>query len=428
MIAPSRRNALDKRMAGKTLSPDFEGRILRKDGTTVWLQSFNTSIEFDGQPALLSTMIDISQRKQAEIERGVLLDIMQGLASTKDLQEFLEIVHYSLGRAVYAENFFVVLHREDSGLFEEIYSVDQYDPPAPPSRLEKSITSYVFHTAEPLLLNQERFDELAAQGEVELVGTNSASWLGIPLKTSTGTIGVMAVQDYHDSNRYSEHDKDFLTSISSQVALAIERKQAEIELQQKNDDLGLLNVVNEAVIKGQNLDLTIELLSTELKRIFSTVGCTIYLLAPDKRSITMQQYSFSAETAHKIEKLLGFTIPKIQIPVIEGGYFHSAMVAKRSAITSEPQKIQDWLAEFVETRFLPPITKAAVRKLIPHIYKLLNIKSTIVVPLLSEDQVIGFLDVSSSKSVYRERSETYRKNRRTTDRCYATTTSKRENT
>jgi PAS domain S-box-containing protein len=74
------------------------------------------------------------------------------------------------------------------------------------------------------------FDELADQGEVELVGTNSTSWLGVPLKTPNGIIGVIGVQDYENSNRYSERDKDFLASIGSQVAVAIERKRAEEEL------------------------------------------------------------------------------------------------------------------------------------------------------------------------------------------------------
>jgi len=344
-----------KRMAGETISPEVELRIVRKDGTTAWLQSFNTPIEYDRQPALLSTMIDITDRKQAEeklresenrlilalagaqmsvwewnlqtntifwspelfeitgvtrddldetfesfttlihqedvnrvraaaekaladqslfaeefriirpdgkirwlsnlghaeydldrknvrligtiqnitprkqaeIERQALLEIMQRLANTKDLQELLKLVHHSIAKVIYAENFFVVLYQQSSGQFEEIYSVDQYDPPASPSKLEKSITSYVFRSGEPLLLTQERFNELAAQGEVELIGTNSASWLGVPLKTSGKTIGVIAVQDYENSERYSERDKDFLASIATQVALAIERKQAE---------------------------------------------------------------------------------------------------------------------------------------------------------------------------------------------------------
>ncbi|HEU4746850.1 MAG TPA: PAS domain S-box protein, partial [Anaerolineales bacterium] len=122
-----------------------------------------------------------------------------------------------------------------SGLFEEIYSVDQYDPPAPPAKLENSITSYVFRSGEPLLLTQQTFEELVARGEVKLVGTNSASWLGIPLKTSGRTIGVMAVQDYENENRYSERDKDFLASIATQVALVIEHKQAEEALRESEE-------------------------------------------------------------------------------------------------------------------------------------------------------------------------------------------------
>lgn len=185
-----------------------------------------------------------------------------------------------------------------------------------------------------------------------------------------------------------------------QILLSIlditERKLAEEELRQKNDDLRLLNAVNNAVVRGQDLDSIIDLLTSELKRIFAAVGCTVYMLSADKRSISMHQYSFSPETQRKVEKLIGFGIPKIEIPVKEGGHFHNVMLTKQSAITSDPQKIQEWIAEFAETRFLPPIARMAVRKLIPHIYKVLKINSTIIVPLISHEEMIGFLDVSGS--------------------------------
>ena len=62
------------------------------------------------------------------------------------------------------------------------------------------------------------------------MGTNPESWLGVPLKTSDRIIGVMAVQDYEHPNRYAEHDRDFLASIATQVALAIEHREAGIAL------------------------------------------------------------------------------------------------------------------------------------------------------------------------------------------------------
>ena len=211
-------------------------RLRHSNNTWRWVEAIVTNmLDEPGVNAIVVNYRDITERKQAEIERQALLEIMQGLTNTHDLQEFLKLLHHSIGRVIYAKNFFVVLNDQNSGSFEEIYSVDQYDQPEPPSKLEKSITSYVFRTGEPLLLTQARFDELIIQGEVELVGTNSASWMGAPLKTQRGTIGVLAVQDYENPNRYTERDKDFLASIATQVALAIERKRAEELLRESEE-------------------------------------------------------------------------------------------------------------------------------------------------------------------------------------------------
>ena len=209
-----------------------EYRFLLKNGSYAYI-SDRAYIERDenGMPLrMIGAMSDISSRKASEVERQALFEIMQGIANTTNLQELLALIHRSIATVIYARNFFVVLYNEQDGLFEEIYSIDQYDPPAPPTKLEKSITSYVFRTGQPLLILQAGFDQLVEQGEVELVGTHSASWLGVPLKTYSKTIGVIAVQDYENPNRYTEHDKEFLASIASQVALAIERKQSETAL------------------------------------------------------------------------------------------------------------------------------------------------------------------------------------------------------
>ncbi len=240
--------ALDKAVldSGKPVI-NYEEPGLDASGDLVWVLSTKVPLR-DSQGKVVGLVgigRDITERKQAEIERQTLLEIMQGLADTDDLQHFLRIIHRSIARMIYAENFFVVLYNEGTGLFEEIYSVDQYDEPAAPSALEKSITSYVFRTSEPLLLTTPLFDELVAQGEVELVGTDSPSWLGAPLKTRNRTIGVIVVQDYENLNRYTERDRDFLALIGSQIALAIERKKS---ADQQKYHARLLRYISDAVI------------------------------------------------------------------------------------------------------------------------------------------------------------------------------------
>ena len=105
----------------------------------------------------------------------------------------------------------------------------------------KSCSDYVFRTVKPLLLNQQIFDSLVDQGEVELIGSNSPSWIGIPLQTPSKVIGVLVLQHYEKDNVYSENDLKFLVSIGSQIAMAIERKKAVEEINFKNEQLQLLN-------------------------------------------------------------------------------------------------------------------------------------------------------------------------------------------
>jgi putative nucleotidyltransferase with HDIG domain/PAS domain S-box-containing protein len=183
------------------------------------------------------TFDDVTERKRAELEQRVSLEIMQGLAYSMDLQEFLSLVHLSLGRVVQADNFFVALYNASSELFEEVYSVDQFNAPAPPSRREKTLTAYIFHTHEPFLSTKERFEQLVKCGEVELVGTDSLSFLGVPLIAYGQPIGVLAIQDYERENLYNDHDLQFLMTIAGHVALAIQRKQADDALQEGEEAL-----------------------------------------------------------------------------------------------------------------------------------------------------------------------------------------------
>ena len=54
------------RLAGESVPPRHEYRIVRKDGTIRWLETFATAIEYQGKPALQAAFVDITERKRAE--------------------------------------------------------------------------------------------------------------------------------------------------------------------------------------------------------------------------------------------------------------------------------------------------------------------------------------------------------------------------
>ena len=223
--------------------------VIRQDGAYVYIEIVPQTIVEDGRSlGGRGTVRDITERRRTESERQSLLEIMQGVASTESLNELLELIRQSLSKVIYAENFFVVFKNKDTGLFEEVYAVDKFDPAMPPSKLEKSMISYVFRTGESLLLTQAKFEELVMRGEAELIGTQPAIWMGAPLKTPHETIGVIAVQNYEAPDCYSERDKDFLTSVSAQVAVAIERKRIEEAMHESEEKYrGLVTEISDGI-------------------------------------------------------------------------------------------------------------------------------------------------------------------------------------
>lgn len=184
---------------------------------------------------------DVTERKRKELESHVLYEITQGVTSTDNLDELLKLIHQSISKVLYADNCFVALFNEKTGLFSFPYYVDKYDSKPLPTAMKKSCTAYVFRTVKPLILTQNVFENLLKQNEVELVGTNSPSWIGIPLQTPSRTIGVLVLQHYEKENIYNENDMKFLISIGSQIAVCIERKMAEEEIKLKTELLQAIN-------------------------------------------------------------------------------------------------------------------------------------------------------------------------------------------
>lgn len=214
----------------------FEYRMLRADGGTVWLKDIVTVIaEGDRPTKLCGVMMDITEHKRAEIESKVISEIIQGVASTSNLEELLALVQQSIGQVIYAENFYVALYDKQSDLLHVPFCIDKYDTVAPPQKLGRGLTAYVLRRGLPMLLTEEDVVRLCEEGEIELVGTSSAIWLGIPLRTPDGIIGALVVQHYEDASAYTERDIELLSSAAGQIALAIQRKRAEEELRESEE-------------------------------------------------------------------------------------------------------------------------------------------------------------------------------------------------
>ena len=206
----------------------------RKDGSLIPVQVYGVPIVADEKLAgVFAIYLDLTEQKRLEEERQAVFAIIEGAISTSDLGDLFKLIHKSISSLLYAENCFVALHDPVTDLMHYEFWVDKFDP-CPGPRPGKGFSNHILRTGQPMLLNRDLTDEFVRRGEVEKSGTASASWLGVPLRTHSQTIGVLVVQHYEDEHAYDQRDLEFLMSVGSQIALAIERKQAEHALQEAN--------------------------------------------------------------------------------------------------------------------------------------------------------------------------------------------------
>ncbi len=183
--------------------------------------------------------IDITETTRSVKIWQILLDIYEIVHSVANINELVSFIHQQLTQIIDTTNFYVALYDEANDIYSFPFYVDKYDEISKikPQSLKKSLTDYVRRKGKPLLLSEYIDNELIKNGEVEMVGTPSPSWLGVPLKTRDKTIGVMVVQNYKTKNVFTEKDVELLAFISEHIAIALERKKFEQELKSYAENL-----------------------------------------------------------------------------------------------------------------------------------------------------------------------------------------------
>jgi len=217
---------------------------VRKDGSVVNTEVTTTFVVNDaGKVQVVGISRDITERKQATILQETVYRIAEAAQAAESLQELYPQIHRHIAEVMYAENFYIALYDEANDLMSFVYAVDERElfttkrvhPGTGP-------TAQVLRTGQSLLFSAQKF-ELNLDINIEVVGEPHEVWLGVPLVAHGKTIGVMAVQHYSNPQAYTARDQQMLEFVSSQVATAIDRKQAE-------EAIRLIEKRNSAIIEN----------------------------------------------------------------------------------------------------------------------------------------------------------------------------------
>jgi PAS domain S-box-containing protein len=202
---------------------------LTKTGQRIQVETHTSTGTFQGRPAWITIIRDITERLRAENLTGVLYGLLRAAHLAADLNEYYRMIHQNIGDIIDAKNFFIAMYDPAADTISFPYFVDQMD-----NRFEitdaydsGSLAAEVIRTGRPLLLDENGIRQRYEPTGISPWGTLSKCWLGVPLTLQGQAFGALGVQSYLAPNAYGQSDMDLLETVSHQISLAVARKQAE---------------------------------------------------------------------------------------------------------------------------------------------------------------------------------------------------------
>ncbi len=97
-----RQQASMKQVGDPDQLPHYPFRVITKSGTTKWVEIYSKTIQFDGSPANLITMLDISERRRAEEDRSLYAQRLEALIQLGHMRDapLSELAAFAMEEAV----------------------------------------------------------------------------------------------------------------------------------------------------------------------------------------------------------------------------------------------------------------------------------------------------------------------------------------
>ncbi|PZV14836.1 MAG: hypothetical protein DCF22_08370 [Leptolyngbya sp.] len=271
------------RQSGAVLPNRYEFKILTKSGNERWLDATAGLITLEGNPAVLATGYDITERKQAEEQlqlaadrERLLWEISLRIRSSLNLEEILQTTVAEVRQFLQADR--VVIGSFEPGVCCRTIaeSVGDHWKPALGWEVEACKIAEIKQLFEPdtvrVIHNTEQVEKTAFVWDYYTRCQVKAD-MGIPIMLNGEIFGVLAVNQCSAPRHWQPFEVDLLKKLGTQVEIAIQQGQLyqqlislarnlesqvedrTVELQRRMQELQNLNEVKDLLLHAVSHDL-----------------------------------------------------------------------------------------------------------------------------------------------------------------------------
>jgi PAS domain S-box-containing protein len=224
------------------------------------------------------------QETQSRAEELSVLNEMGRELSTKlEVSAIADVVYRYTSRLMDTRNFFIALY--DQKIEEKSYPLafeEGRQIEMRPSKLGNGgFSDYIIRNKKAVFAPNNVLGHMKALG-INFVPlkddeTPSQSWLGVPLMIGERVLGLISVQSVQHPNIYDEHDRDILTTITSQAAIAIENARLFQEAQRRAQETAALAEVGREISVTLDLETVLTRIAFYAKELLQAETSAVYL-------------------------------------------------------------------------------------------------------------------------------------------------------
>jgi PAS domain S-box-containing protein len=230
-----------KKISGDTTPTRHTYRMLHKNGQTQWIEISSVLIEWEGAPATLNFVTNITDRKQAEQEIALLADIGRLIGSTLNIDEVYERFAAETRKLILFDRIAVNLHDLQQGIVTVAYAAGEDVPGRKPGDsfpLKGSVSENLMRTRAGILSHPVSVEEMENRfpGHVATIQAGMRSVMGVPVISQNEVIASLHFRS-RKPNAYTEQDLRLAEKIGVQIAGAIANAQLYSELRKTEKSL-----------------------------------------------------------------------------------------------------------------------------------------------------------------------------------------------
>jgi GAF domain-containing protein/CheY-like chemotaxis protein len=215
--------------------------------------------------------------RQRAAELSAISTVSQALVVETEVDSMIQLIGSQMREIFEADIVYVALLDQQTNLIHFPYQVGESFTTL---KLGEGLTSRIIQSGEPLLINKDIKERRAEMG-TSLVGRESLSYLGVPIKSGRETIGVLSVQSTTEEGVFDDNDRRLLTTIAANAGAAIHTAQLHAETQRRAQEMATLAEIGSDIAATRELEPVLEKIASHAKDILRVRDIVIYLREAD---------------------------------------------------------------------------------------------------------------------------------------------------